>query len=185
MRILGISGSLRRGSYNRRLLRAAAATLPPEATFVEFDRLGDLPLFNEDRELFAPEAVEALRAAVREADAVIISTPEYNHSMPGALKNALDWLSRPTVADGPFKDKPVVVVGSSTGLFGAVWAQAETRKVLNALSAHVVEEELPVGLADDAFELDGALRDPELAGRLGEVVESLLREVGSPIEQSA
>ena len=185
MRILGISGSLRRGSFNRRLLRAAAATLPPEATFVEFDRLGDLPMFNEDREFFTPEPVEALRKAVREADAVIIATPEYNHSLPGVLKNALDWLSRPTVTEGALKDKPVLVIGSSTGLFGAVWAQADTRKVLNALSAHVLEDELPVGLADDAFELDGSLRDPELASRLDEIVENLVREVSSPIEQSA
>jgi chromate reductase, NAD(P)H dehydrogenase (quinone) len=185
MRILGISGSLRRGSYNRRLLLAAAATLPPEAAFAEFDRLGELPPFNEDREFFAPEPVEALRAAVRDADAVIIATPEYNHSLPGVLKNALDWLSRPTVAEGAMKDKPVLVVGSSTGLFGAVWAQADTRKVLGALSAHVLDDELPVGLADDAFELDGSLRDPELASRLEQIVENLVREVGSPIEQSA
>ena len=185
MRVLGISGSLRRGSHNARLLRAAAATLPSGATFVEFDRLGDLPPFNEDRELFAPEPVEALRAAVREADALIISTPEYNHSLPGVLKNALDWLSRPTVAEGALKDKPVLVIGASTGLFGAVWAQADTRKVLNAVSAHVLEDELPVGLADDAFAIDGSLLSPELASRLDEIVENLVREVGSPIEQSA
>ena len=185
MRILGISGSLRRGSYNRQLLRAAAATLPPEVEFSEFERLGDLPPFDEDREFFAPAPVAALRDAVRHADAVIIATPEYNHSLPGVLKNALDWLSRPTVAEGPFKDKPVVVIGSSTGLFGAVWAQADTRKVLNALAANVVEDELPVGLADDAFELDDALRDPELGSRLEDIVGNLVREVGSPIEQSA
>jgi chromate reductase, NAD(P)H dehydrogenase (quinone) len=185
MRILGISGSLRRGSYNRRLLRAAAATLPPEVAFEEFDRLGDLPPFNEDREFFAPEPVEALRAAVRDADAVIIATPEYNHSLPGVLKNALDWLSRPTVAEGPMNDKPVLVIGSSTGLFGAVWAQADARKVLNALSARVLEDELPVGLAEDAFALDGSLLSPELASRLDEIVDNLAREVGSPIEQSA
>ncbi len=185
MRVLGISGSLRRGSYNRRLLRAAAATLPPGATFVEFDRLGELPPFDEDRERFSPEPVEALRRAVREADAVIVATPEYNHSIPGVLKNALDWLSRPLVQGGPFDGKPVVVVGSSTGMFGAVWAQAETRKVLNALRAHVVEDELPVGFAAEAFDDDGSLRDPELSTRLDDLVESLLREVGSPIEQSA
>ena len=185
MRILGISGSLRRGSYNRKLLRAAAATLPPEVAFEEFDRLEELPLFNEDRERFSPEPVEALRRAVREADAVLIATPEYNHSIPGVLKNALDWLSRPVVQGGPFDGKPVVVIGSSTGLFGAVWAQAETRKVLNALNAHVVEDELPVGLAAEAFADDGTLRDNELAGRLAELVDNLVREVGSPIEQSA
>jgi chromate reductase len=185
MRILGISGSLRRGSYNRRLLRAAAATLPPGVTFEEFDRLGDLPHFNEDREFFTPEPVQALREAIASTDAVLIATPEYNHSIPGVLKNALDWMSRPTVAESVLNGKPAVVIGASTGLFGAVWAQAETRKVLQAVSARVLEEELPLGLADDAFELDGSLRDPELAERLADVTDNLLREVRSPIEQSA
>ena len=184
MRILGISGSLRRGSYNRRLLRAAAATLPPEVAFEEFERLGDLPLYNEDREFFTPEPVQALKDAVAAADAVLIATPEYNHSIPGVLKNALDWASRP-YATNPFREKPALVIGASTGLFGAVWAQAETRKVLNALGARVLEDEMPVGLADDAFGIDGSLRDPELADRLGQTVEGLLREIASPIEQSA
>jgi chromate reductase len=184
MRILGISGSLRRGSYNGRLLRAAAATLPPGATFEEFDRLGDVPHYNEDREFFTPEPVRALRDAIANADAVLIATPEYNHSIPGVLKNALDWASRPA-GQSVFLDKPAVVIGSSTGLFGAVWAQAETRKVLQAMGARVLEEELPVGLADDAFDLDGSLRDPELAERLADVTDNLLREVRSPIVQSA
>lgn len=183
MKVLGITGSLRRGSYNRRLLRAAAATLPPEAAFDEFE-LDDVPMYNEDREFLTPDPVMALRAAIADADAVLISTPEYNHSIPGVLKNALDWASRPA-GESVFRDKPVLVVGSSTGLFGAVWAQAETRKVLQSMSAHVLEDELPVGLADDAFELDGTLRDPELASRLQDIVGDLVREVGSPIEQSA
>src|SRR5438132_2859477 len=156
MRILGISGSLRRGSYNRRLLRAAASTLPPDATFEELE-LADVPLYNEDREFFTPANVQVLRDSIAQADAVLISTPEYNHSIPGVLKNALDWASRPA-GESAFKGKPVAVVGTSTGLFGAVWAQAETRKVLNAMGAHVLEDELPVGMADDAFELDGSLR---------------------------
>ncbi len=185
MRILGISGSLRRDSHNTRLLRAAADLLPPGAELETFERLGDIPAFNEDAEHAPPAPVLALKRAIRDADAILIATPEYNHSIPGVLKNALDWLSRPTVAEGPFKDKPVAVVGTSTGLFGAVWAQAETRKVLNALGARVLDDELPVGLADDAFDLDGTLRDPELAGRLEEIVEGLLREVEAPIGQSA
>ena len=185
MKVLGIAGSLRRGSYNRRLLRAAAEALPPGVAFEEFERFGDVPLFNEDRELFTPEPVLALREAIRDADAVLIATPEYNHSIPGVLKNALDWISRPTIAESAFNGKPVLVVGSSTGLFGAVWAQAEARKVLHAMNAKVVEEELPVGLADEAFDLDGTLRDPELASRLEGVMETLVLEVRSPIEQSA
>ena len=89
---------------------------------------------------------------------VLFATPEYNHSIPGQLKNALDWLSRP-LKTSPLRNKPVAVVGASTGLFGAVWAQAELRKVLGAIGARVVDRELPVGLADDAFTDDGRLAD--------------------------
>jgi chromate reductase len=123
-------------------------------------------------------------AAVEEADALLIATPEYNASVPGGLKNALDWASRP-FPDNVLRDKPSAVIGASTGLFGAVWAQAEVRKALKASGAHVLDSELPVGLADSAFESDGTLADPELASRLADVTGDLLREVGSPLEQSA
>ncbi|HET7573675.1 MAG TPA: NAD(P)H-dependent oxidoreductase, partial [Solirubrobacterales bacterium] len=133
MRVLGIAGSLRRGSYNHALLRAAAERLPAGAELVEFDRLGEIPPYDADlEEGIVPEAVEALREAMREADAVLVATPEYNHSIPGALKNALDWASRPA-GQSALNGKPAAVVGASTGMFGAVWAQAETRKVLGAL----------------------------------------------------
>src|SRR3712207_5593849 len=95
MRILGISGSLRRGSHNRTLLRAAGALLPPGADLVEWEGLASLPAFDEDLEDAAPDDVRALRAAIAEADALLIATPEYNASLPAALKNALDWASRP------------------------------------------------------------------------------------------
>ena len=110
-----------------------------------------------------------LKSAIAAADAVIIATPEYNHSIPGQLKNALDWLSRP-LAESPLRNKPAAVVGTSTGLFGAVWAQAEVRKALKASGAHVLETELPVGMADGAFDDDGSLADPELTARLGDLV---------------
>ena len=113
-----------------------------------------------------------------------IATPEYNASVPGALKNALDWASRP-FPDNVLRKKPSAVIGASTGLFGAVWAQAEVRKALKASGAHVLEAELPVGMADGAFTEDGSLADPELARRLGDVVNDLVREVGAPVEQSA
>ena len=184
MRILGIAGSLRRDSHNRTLLRAAGALLPSGADLQVWDGLATLPAYDEDLEATPPSAVKRFLEQVDRADALLIATPEYNHSVPGALKNALDWASRP-FPDNGLKGKPVLVVGASTGLFGAVWAQADTRKVLNALAAHVLEDELPVGMADEAFELDGALRDPELASRLEQIVENLVREVGSPIEQSA
>jgi len=184
MRILGIAGSLRRGSHNRRLLRAAGDALPPGAVLVEWDGLAGLPAFDEDLETTPPEPVQAFLDAVEEADALLIATPEYNASLPGALKNALDWASRP-FPDNVLKEKPAAVIGASTGLFGAVWAQAEVRKVLKASGAHVLEDELPVGLADGAFTADGALADPELATRLGDVLSDLVREVASPVEQSA
>src|SRR5215212_8865067 len=184
MRILGIAGSLRRGSHNRRLLRAAGHALPPEAELVEWEGLGGLPIFDEDLELAPLPAVQELLAAVEEADGLLIATPEYNASVPGGLKNALDWASRP-FPDNVLRDKPSAVIGASTGLFGAVWAQAEVRKALKASGAHVLESELPVGLADSAFDHDGSLADPELTARLGDLLGDLCREIRAPVEQSA
>src|SRR6187549_234092 len=183
MRILGIAGSLRRGSHNRKLLRAAGTLLAPGVELVEWDGLAELPAFDEDLETTPPEVVREFFAAIESADAILIATPEYNASLPGALKNAIDWASRP-FPENVLRDKPTAFVGASTGLFGAVWAQAEVRKTMKASGAHVLESELPVGLADSAFEPDGALADPELAIRLADVVDDLLREVGSPVEQS-
>ena len=177
MRILGIAGSLRRGSHNRRLLRAAAHSLPSGVELVEWEGLADIPAFDEDLETTPPAVVQAFLDEIESADGVLIATPEYNASVPGALKNALDWASRP-FPDNVLKDKPMAVVGASTGLFGAVWAQAEVRKALKASGAHVLESELPIGLADDAFTDDDQLREPELQERLGD----LAREVGSPVE---
>jgi chromate reductase len=184
MLILGIAGSVRRGSYNRRLLRAAGQVLPPGVDLVEWEGLERLPIFNEDRETSPPASVEDLFAAIEEADGLLIATPEYNASVPGGLKNALDWASRP-FPDNVLRDKPSAVIGASTGLFGAVWAQAEVRKVLKASGAHVLESELPVGMAYAAFADDDTLADPELNARLGEVLGDLLREVGAPLEQAA
>ena len=184
MRILGISGSIRRGSHNRKLLRAAAGSLPPGAELVEWDALATLPAFDEDLEETPPPAVGAFLAEVARADALLIATPEYNASLPGALKNALDWASRP-FPDNVLRDKPSAVVGASTGLFGAVWAQAEARKVLKASGAHVVEAELPVGLADSAFDPEGRLINPELAENLADLLGDLVREVDAPVESPA
>jgi chromate reductase, NAD(P)H dehydrogenase (quinone) len=182
MRILAISGSLRRDSHNTRLLRAAAEMLPPGVELVGFDGLADVPAYNEDLDGDrAPEEVEALRAAIADADAVLISTPEYNASVPGVLKNAVDWASRPYPSN-VLKDKPVAVIGASTGLFGAVWAQAELRKSLRHTGAHVLDDELPVGLADQAFAPSGRLADAELDRRLADVLASLSREVQAPLE---
>jgi chromate reductase len=176
MRVLGISGSLREGSHNTTLLRAAAAELPPEASFVLFEDLAAVPPYVEDHDgHWAPPGAAALRAAIDAADAVVIATPEYNSSVPGQLKNALDWASRP-LATNALRGKPVIVVGASTGVFGAVWAQAELRKILKAIGARVLQDELPVGQAHDAFAADGSLRDPRqrelLAGAVAALVEA-------------
>jgi chromate reductase, NAD(P)H dehydrogenase (quinone) len=182
MRVLGISGSLRRDSHNTELLRAAAALLPPEAELELWDDLRAVPAYDADEDPGPADRTDALRSladAVEEADVVLFATPEYNHSLPGALKNALDWLSRP-LAESPLRNKPVAVVGASTGLFGAVWAQAELRKVLGAIGARVVDRELPVGLAADALR-DGRLADPELELTLRDLLAELLAEVREPL----
>jgi chromate reductase, NAD(P)H dehydrogenase (quinone) len=107
---------------------------------------------------------------------VLVATPEYNHSIPGQLKNALDWLSRP-LAESPLRNKPAAVVGTSTGLFGAVWAQAEARKVLSAIGARVIDRELPIGLADSAFAEHGGLADEDQALALAGILAELAGEV--------
>ena len=130
MKVLGISGSLRRDSYNTKLLRAAEELLPSFAELEVWDELRFVPPFDEDDEVGPePAAVASLRRAVAEADAILFATPEYNASVPGQLKNAIDWLSRPVLTT-PLRGKPVLVVGASAGAFGAVWSQAELRKVL-------------------------------------------------------
>jgi chromate reductase len=178
MKVLGISGSLRRDSHNTKLLRAAAALLPPGAELELWEGLKAVPPYDADDDSGEPRpwALSSLAGAIAEADVVLISTPEYNHSIPGQLKNALDWLSRP-LATSPLRGKPVAVVGASTGLFGAVWAQAELRKVLGAIGARVIDRELPVGLADDAFTTEGRLADQDLELVLADLLAELLDEV--------
>jgi chromate reductase len=177
MRILGISGSLRRDSHNTMLLRAAAEFLPPDVELELWGGLKEVPAYDQDDDVQpAPAAVAALRDAVRDADAVLFATPEYNSSVPGALKNALDWASRP-LATNAFRNKPVAVIGSSAGMFGAVWAQAELRKVLGTMGARVAEVEIAVGRAAEKFDDDGRLVDDEIREQLGDAVGVLVTEV--------
>ncbi|HEX3511308.1 MAG TPA: NADPH-dependent FMN reductase [Solirubrobacteraceae bacterium] len=171
--ILGISGSLRRESYNTRLLRGAGTLLPRDAELVVFDRLGEIPPYNEDDEQTPPEAVLALKRAIADADGVLVATPEYNGSIPGALKNALDWVSRPR-ASTPLQSKPVAVIGASTGLFGAVWAQAEMRKVLATIGAKVVDRELPIAQAEDALGDDGLPSEEDAREALSATLDELI-----------
>lgn len=173
MLVLGLSGSLRADSHNTRLLRAAGELLPPEAKLVQFSDLKAIPPYDPDDDAGdRPASVLHLMEAVRAADAVLVATPEYNHSIPGQLKNALDWLSRP-LAESPLREKPAAVIGASTGMFGAVWAQAEARKVLGAIGARVVDRELPVPSADEAL-AEGLEPDleRELAALVGDLVET-------------
>ncbi len=174
MRVLGISGSLRHDSHNSALLRAAAERLPAGAELILYEGLAEVPPYDEDAELRElPEAVRELREAIRDADAVLIATPEYNHSIPGQLKNALDWASRPA-GKSALNGIPAAVIGASTGMFGAVWAQAELRKVLGAMGGRVLEAELPVAHANDLRHDDRLELEPEQAEQLEEILTELV-----------
>jgi chromate reductase len=182
MRVLGISGSLRRDSYNAALLRAAAERLPDGVEFDVFERLAEIPAYDADIEETGetPEAVADLRERMRAADAVLVATPEYNSSIPGALKNALDWASRPA-GESALMGTPAAVIGASTGMFGAVWAQAETRKVLGALGGRVLEREFAFPRAQEAYADDKLQLSPEQS----EALEELVRELIASAEEAA
>jgi chromate reductase len=172
MRLLAVSGSLRRDSHNSRLLRAAAQQLPPGVELELYEGLKQIPPFDEDDEAApAPEVLE-WRAAIEAADAVLFATPEYNSSIPGQLKNAVDWASRPK-AQAALRNKPVAVIGASMSMFGALWAQAELRKVLSASGARVLDNELAVATAHEAFDGEDQLIEAELGDALRSVVEDL------------
>ena len=173
MEVLGVAGSLRRDSHNRRLLRTAGLLLPPEVRFTEYEQLKLIPPFDEDDEPAPSLVVARWREAIEKADAILFATPEYNSSIPGQLKNAIDWASRP-VASAALRNKPVAVIGASIGSFGAVWSQAELRKVLGAAGARVIDRQVPVSSADEAFDEAGALTDGDTALELESVLAELL-----------
>jgi chromate reductase len=181
VRILALSGSLRRDSSNTRLLRAAAEETPEGVEVVLWEGLKEVPPYDQDDDVVpGPAPVEAFREAVREADAVLIATPEYNFSVPGVLKNALDWASRP-LATNAFRNKPVAVVGASAGMFGAVWSQAELRKILGqALGAQVADIEVAVGRAFEKFDEDGRLVDDTVRAQLRDAVDVLVGAASEP-----
>ena len=169
MRVLALSGSLRRDSLNTRLLRAAQELGGPGVEFISYESLATIPPFNQELEHRQPAEVHELRQRIEAADAVLIATPEYNGSIPGQLKNALDWVSRPR-ADSPFRGKPTAVIGASTSTYGAMWAQAELRKVLGLMGARVVESGLAIPHAEEHLDEGGASarsRDAGTAGRRG------------------
>ncbi len=180
MRVLGISGSLRRDSYSTALLRHAGDLFEAEgAEFEIYDGLREIPPYDEDCDAEdVPAAVSRIRETVRDADAVFFVTPEYNSSIPGVLKNALDWISRP-FATNALRYKPVAVIGVSTGMFGAVWAQADLRKVLGAIGARVSEGEVAVGNAGERVDENGRLNEPNLEQEVHEVIATLLGDARS------
>jgi chromate reductase len=174
MRVLAISGSLRAASHNTALLRQAAERAPEGVEVEIYGELESLPPYNEDRDgEVPPAAVAAMRRRVAEADALLISTPEYNGTLPGALKNLVDWASRPYGPPAALYGKPVAVIGASITDYGALWAQDHLRKALGIAGARVLEVDLPVGRAGEKFDADGRLIDPELVEKIDGVLESL------------
>ena len=171
--VLAFAGSLRQASYNRGLVRAAVEMAPAGVRVVVHD-LDAIPLFNQDIEDAGdPAAVVAFKSAIAEADALLVATPEYNHGMPGVLKNALDWASRPRVSS-PLTDKPVAVMGASPGRGSSARAQAQLRDAFVFTGACVMPlPEVLIGAAASHFDDDGDLVDPELRERVGELVEAL------------
>jgi chromate reductase len=176
MKVLGISGSLRRDSYNSLLLEAARQALPADAVLEVWDGLRDLPQYDADEDTANPHSVVAqLRKAITDADVVLFSTPEYNGSIPGVLKNAVDWASRPKIG-AALRGKPVAVIGSSTGQFGGVWAQADLRRVLGIAGARVVDKEFAIPKVHEIVDGDVDLLDVERRSQLTELLELLVEE---------
>ena len=176
MKVLVVSGSLRRDSHNTQLLRAAVEAAPEGVEVELWEGLGDLPLYDQDLDTTEPpEPVRRLREAWGGADAILFATPEYNGSVPGGLKNAIDWASRP-VRESALTGQTVSVIGASTGQFGGMWAQADLRKILGTTGARVVGDELPVARAHEKFDHEGRLLDAELFERLRLVLEALASE---------
>jgi chromate reductase, NAD(P)H dehydrogenase (quinone) len=177
MKILGISGSLRRDSHNRRLLLEAADLLPAGVELELFDGLKEIPPYDEDDDgEEVDEPVARLREAVAGADALLIATPEYNASVPGQLKNAVDWASRPRGA-AALAGKPAAVIGASTGSFGGVWAQADLRRILATAGARVVDIEHAVPRAHERLAEHGRLVPDERREALAGLLHALVAEV--------
>jgi chromate reductase, NAD(P)H dehydrogenase (quinone) len=180
MKVLGISGSLRRDSHNSQLLTAAGRLIPEGVELVQFDQLRDLPHYDQDAEGESHLAVHNLRTAIADADAVLIATPEYNSSIPGVLKNALDWASRP-LATNSLRNKPVAVIGASTNDYAAMWARADAKRVLGRIGARVIEPETGIPQAATAFGADGLPSDPDQIEALREVLEALVEHAAPQV----
>jgi len=171
--ILGFAGSLRRNSYNKSLLRAAKELVPEDAVIDIFDLEG-IPPFNQDLEARMPEKVKEFKARIKAANAILIATPEYNYSMPGVLKNAIDWASRP-YEDNSFHDKPVAVMSASTGMLGGARAQYHLRQTFVFLNMHPLNApEVLVNFADEKIDEKGRVTDRETREKIRQLLESLV-----------
>jgi chromate reductase len=171
--ILGIPGSLRAGSYNKLLLKAAQELLPSTAQLEILD-ISDIPLYNQDNEGSLPRSVELLKEKVQQADAVLFATPEYNYSIPAVLKNAIDWASRP-MGKNSWLRKPAAIIGASAGVLGTVRAQYHLRQVLVALDMQVANKpEVLIGAAHQRFDADGRLVDSTSRELLKSLLENLI-----------
>jgi chromate reductase, NAD(P)H dehydrogenase (quinone) len=178
MKILALSGSLREGSYNTALARAARDLAPPGVEIELYQGLAELPPYDQDLDqpgLEPPEPVRDLRERIEEADALLVVTPEYNGSCPGVLKNAIDWASA-RHRGSSFTHRTVAIAGATTGQYGAIWAQQDLRRVLGIAGARVIPGEVAVSRAQDAFDEDGRLRNPVLAQRLSDHLAALVAE---------
>jgi chromate reductase len=185
MRILAVSGSLRAGSFNTSLLRTADEAAPDGVELELWEGIGELPLYDEDLEGHdVPESVRRLREDWAAADAILFATPEYNGSVPGGLKNAVDWASRPPL-EGVLRNKPVAVVGASTGRFGALWAQQDLKRILGIAGARVIGTEIPVARAHERFDAQGRLLDGEIFEQLRLHLTTLASEAVSAPERVA
>ncbi|MEM3716478.1 MAG: NAD(P)H-dependent oxidoreductase [Candidatus Bathyarchaeia archaeon] len=172
--IVGFAGSLRKSSYNKMLLRAALNLLPKDAKLEILDLEG-LPLFNQDLEYDMPETVKRFKSKIKEADALLIATPEYNSSMPGVLKNALDWASRP-YEDNSLDGKPVAIMGASIGMLGGARAQTHLRQILSSLNAYVVNKpEVVVNFANEKFDAESKLKDERAKAYIRQLLENLVK----------
>jgi chromate reductase len=171
--ILGFAGSLRKGSFNKSLLSAALELIPDGAILDIFDLEG-IPPFNQDQESQPPERVKEFKARIRAADAILIATPEYNYSVPGVLKNAIDWASRP-YGDNPFEDKPVALMGASIGMLGTARAQYHLRQTFVFLNMHPLNKpEVMVPSANEKIDKTGKVTDDKTRQKIRELLESLV-----------
>ena len=172
--ILGFAGSLRKQSYNRALLSAAHEMAPDDATLEIFDLEG-IPPFNQDLEYEPPEKVKDFKARIRAADAILIVTPEYNYSIPGVLKNAIDWVSRP-YGDNALERKPVAVMGASIGMLGTARAQYDLRRSFVFLNMYPMNQpEVMVSFAQDKIDSNGRVTDEKTLKKIRELLEGLVR----------